>query len=787
MRGIASRHGLDCARVSASPTRPPLRVLIAVGLVAGSTLALQVLLTRVLSNVLLYHFGFLTISLALLGVGAGAIVVYVRPGWFDRIPLERQLARWSLAFGALLALAIFVIVRLDYVYSGVNAGFALTLGAASALAALPFLAGGLVIALAVRGYASNIGTLYAFDLAGAGLGAVAVVPLLWLVPAPTLIVAVAGLGAVAALLFAGPSRERAWALAGTGVALALVVLAAAGGGFDLKPPGVTPVADHWTPISRVLGYGPLSKTGSGFVTYDRVIGEVVPYRRGEPLPDWRATQEGPQSVGYRVTGPGRTLIIGGGGGRDIVTALSERQRVDVIELNRAIRDVVDHDLRFLSGAPYTLPGVSTTIGDGRSTLTQRDTTYDTVHLGFTDTYSGNSAQAFALTESNLYTVEAFQVYLDHLKPDGVLNVSRPDREGINEALRATVLALEALRREGVSRPERNVVVLLGHYSSPFNTFAYGTVLAKKRPFTAAELATVKRLARERSEGVAFAPGGPYAPGWSELAAASDARDFCEHADFDYCAPTDDRPFFFNLQRVGHFGDTAAPGGFRVPDPTLILAVTLAILIVLAAVAFALPLALVRREGRPTSGALAYFAAIGLGFLVLEVVLIQRFVLFLGFPTYALSVVLFALLVFTGLGSLLSVRAARAGPRRALVAALSAGALMIVLVAFGLQPLLRELISLPFGVRIALTVALLAPLGVVLGLAMPLGLHRLQALHPTGVAWAWGINGIASVLASVLAVTVAIMFGFTVATLLALACYLGALAHAIWGRWPATAA
>jgi hypothetical protein len=225
----------------------------------------------------------------------------------------------------------------------------------------------------------------------------------------------------------------------------------------------------------------------------------------------------------------------------------------------------------------------------------------------------------------------------------------------------------------------------------------------------------------------------------------------------------------------------------VPDPTLILAVTLAILIVLSAAAFALPLALVRREGRPTSGALAYFAAIGLGFLVLEVVLIQRFVLFLGFPTYALSVVLFALLVFTGLGSLLSVRAAQAGPRRALVTALSAGAVMIALVAFGLQPLLRALIDLPFGVRIALTVAMLAPLGIVLGVAMPLGLRRLQALHPTGVAWAWGINGIASVLASVLAVTVAIMFGFTAATLLALACYLGALAHALWGRWPAGAA
>ena len=184
-----------------------------------------------------------------------------------------------------------------------------------------------------------------------------------------------------------------------------------------------------------------------------------------------------------------------------------------------------------------------------------------------------------------------------------------------------------------------------------------------------------------------------------------------------------------------------------------------------------------------SASLGYFAAIGLGFLVLEVVLIQRFVLFLGFPTYALSVVLFALLVFTGAGSLLSNRAGR-DPRRALMGGLSVAVALIALAALGLQPLLRALIDLPFALRIACTVALLAPLGVVLGMAMPLGLRRLERLYPDGVAWAWGINGIASVLASVLAITVAITLGYTAATLLALACYLAALAHAAFGRWPA---
>lgn len=189
-----------------------------------------------------------------------------------------------------------------------------------------------------------------------------------------------------------------------------------------------------------------------------------------------------------------------------------------------------------------------------------------------------------------------------------------------------------------------------------------------------------------------------------------------------------------------------------------------------------------RGERPPVTSLVYFAAIGVGFLVLEIVLIQRFVLFLGFPTYSLSVVLCALLVFTGLGSLISSR--RRADRRVLTVALSLAAGLIAAGAFGLQPLLRALIDLPFPVRIAITLGLLAPLGLALGAAMPIGLRRLQGLHPAGVAWAWGINGVASVLASVLGITLAIKLGFAVATLAALACYLVALGHALLGRWPA---
>jgi hypothetical protein len=764
--------------------RPDLRVVVAVGLVAGSVLALQVLLTRLLSAVVFYHFGFLAISLALLGAGAGAILIYVRPGWFAANGLRPALARWSVVLSLLLIAVPAVIVRLDYDYTGaIGAGFVLNLGLACLLATLPFAAAGIVIALAIRGYARWIDRVYAFDLAGASLGAVAIVPLLWLVDAPTLFVALGLVAALAALMFAPAGTARRAALAAGAVAAAALVLAAATSLYAVPPSvpiadRVDPVSDRWTPLSRVLGFPPVGDARFAAVNYDRVYAPVPRVRPGGPLPDWRTLGTGAQSIGYELTGPGHALVIGGGGGRDIENALTQRQRVDVIELNDAIRRTVDEDLGEWSGSPYSLPKVDTAIGDGRSILARRDRRYDQIHIGFTDTWSGNSAQAFALTENNLYTLEAFEEYLDHLRPGGVLNVSRLRRALGDEALRATVLTLEALRRHGVENPERNVVVLLGVdiFREP-----YGTVLARLEPWTRAELDRIERLARERSEGIVFAPDGPYRLEWARLAAAPSPLAFCEDWRLDVCPPTDDRPFFFNMTRLGSVGDGTPAGYVTSVDPFLVLLITLGILVALCAVAFAVPLALGPREGRPPLSSLSFFAAIGLGFLVLEVVLIQRFVLFLGFPTYALSIVLFALLLFTGAGSLMSTRLGE--PRRTLVAALAVAAVLIAAAAAGLQPLLRALIDLPFALRVVVSVLVIAPFGLVLGTAMPIGLRRLGARYPVGIPWAWGINGITSVIASVLAVAVAIAFGFTAATLVALACYLAALAHALLGSWP----
>jgi hypothetical protein len=760
--------------------RLPLRVAAGVGVLAGCTLALQVVLTRLFSAALFYHFAFFVISLALLGVGAGAILVYLWPKRFGAGGTEAALARWAAVFAVLMLVVPALLVRIDYDFDGfrVTTAFAARLGAAAALAALPFLAAGIAIALAVRDYVGSVGRLYAFDLIGAGLGAVGVVPLLWVVDAPTLSVALGALGALASLLFA-PRRS---ALVVLGLAVVLTGLAASTRLYHLPAsfePDRTVAADRWTPISRVVGYAG-SEHSAAVVTYDQDLAPVPLRAPGGPLPDWRALGLGPQRTAFDLAPKGRALIIGGGGGRDIYNALTAGERdVDVIELNRQIRDVVDEPLRPWSGSPYSLPRVHGAIGDGRSALAARSTRYDAINIGFTNTLTASAGQAYALAENNLYTVEAFREYFDHLRPRGVLSVSRLYRFAGEEALRATVLALAALEEDGARDPERHVLVLLGRDALEA---VFGTVIVRREPFTAAEVARARTLARERGADVVFGPGGPARREWAGLARAESLDAFCTGYRLNVCPPTDDKPFFLNSVRLGDLG-TARPGEatFIARTPFVVLLIALGILAVLCAVALLAPLALRRGQPRPPARALAFFAAIGLGFLLLEIVLIQRFVLFLGFPTYALSVVLFALLVFTGLGSYASAR--WSAPRRSLALALAAACALLLLVAFALGPLVHALIDAPFALRVAVTVLALAPVGLALGTAMPTGLRRLDALHPGAVPWAWGVNGACSVLAAVLGIAIALVAGFTVTTLVALGCYLLALADVLKGRWP----
>ncbi|MGH7814688.1 MAG: hypothetical protein ACREQI_11890 [Candidatus Binataceae bacterium] len=357
-------------------------------------------------------------------------------------------------------------------------------------------------------------------------------------------------------------------------------------------------------------------------------------------------------------------------------------------------------------------------------------------------------------------------------------MTRYYRQADLEALRATVLTLEALRRRGVKNPRRNVVVILGH---DFWNVLFGTILAQVKPFTAAQMVQIRELAKQRGDGIAFGPGEPGLLEWRQLTKAKSPMEFCTHFLLNVCPPTDNKPFFFDQRRLEDIGSEPATISPLTIHPMLILLLTLVMVVVLSMLFLAAPLILVRNAGRPPARDLSFFAAIGLGYMILEIVLIQRFVLFLGFPTYALSVVLFALLIFTGIGSLLSERFALS--RTALMVALASAFLMIGASAATLQPLLRHLILLSFPARVGISVAIIAPMGVAMGMAMPAGLRRIKVLYGAGVPYAFGVNGIASVVGSVFAVAAAINFGFAAVSIIAALCYLAALVQTALVSWP----
>ena len=340
-----------------------------------------------------------------------------------------------------------------------------------------------------------------------------------------------------------------------------------------------------------------------------------------------------------------------------------------------------------------------------------------------------------------------------------------------------VLALETLRRNGVEHPEQNVVVVLGR--DLFDAL-FGTVLVKNEPFTPDELAQITKLAAERGDGVAFAPGGPYQLEWADLAAADSPSAFCHSYKLDVCPPTDDRPFFFNMKRLTDVGQQMTGYSYAV-DPVLILFLTFAVILVLSVLGYVVPLLLRAPHHSPAARCARVLRA-------------HRARLPAGrggvHPAVRADARLPDVLLVGGARRVARVHRSRLVAEhevaerapRAVARADGCDACCIAASAFFLPSLVENMVSEPFSTRVAVTVAVLAPFGLVMGMAMPIGLRRYEALHPGGVPFAWAANGFASVVAAALATVLALVFGFTVTTIVGALCYAGALAHARFGKW-----
>jgi spermidine synthase len=748
-------------------SRPSGLFLLAIALLSSAILIVELSLTRIFSVTMFYHFAFLAVSIALLGLSASAVMVYVTPRWHPPDRLLAQLRRYAALFGAITIASTIALlnVQVGMQYSPRNLLLLLLM---YLCAAAPFMMAGACLTLAVSRCHRHIGQVYAADLCGAASGCLLLIPALDTFGAPGAMILAATLGFIASWLFDVVS----------GVRRTLVALPAIASAILLMVHAVRPVLDvHDTKGhqgDRVL----FSKWNSfsRIAVYDRPHGDwaLSPSHRG-PVPESRfmdidsaaATPilagasgvAGLQHLKYDLTAfayhlrpPAHALIIGPGGGRDLWTALVfGARRVDAIELNPIIvRDVMGGAFRSYSGDIYHGPGVTVTVDDGRSFVRRSGERYDLIQASLVDTWAATSAGAYALSENSLYTVDAFVDYFRHLKPDGVLTITRWSFDG----LRLLSLVWAAGERLGWPTISDRVVV------STYDRLA--TLIVKSSPFTPDEIGQLAAKARELQFGLAYAPFGAGGSGsdsdFARLAGASDPESFIRGYQADITPTTDDRPFYFhqarfrlNLRRQMFFGD-----GHDV------LVLLLLCSMIFLALFVVVPLAGLSPEpvswGALPIAELGYFACLGIGFMLIEIGLMQRFVVFLGHPVYSLTVVLFTLLLGGGLGSALSRRWLTES--RYAAAVLGAIAFAVVGYALVLPPIFDRWIALERGMRIAISVVLLLPLGLLLGMPLPAGVRMLAAERPSAVAWAWAINGVTSVLGASLAIFLAMNWGFT---------------------------
>jgi spermidine synthase len=469
------------------------------------------------------------------------------------------------------------------------------------------------------------------------------------------------------------------------------------------------------------------------------------------------------------------LIIGAGAGRDILGAkVFGQPSVLGLELNPLMRRTVQEDLAEFSGRPYTLPGVEVIVDEARSRVhSLPEQQFNIVQLSLIDTFTLNASGGLVFSENYLYTLEAFREYFRHLKDDGIFVVTRYYAPQYPvELLRLAGMARAAWEAEGVARPA-DCIVILGQAMN-------FTVLAKRTPYTADELTKVEQIAADNGMDVLYRPGlaGPGYASVGTLLTTDDFDGFVDSYPFLISPPTDDLVLLPSC---------AAHGGGQFPTlPAIrwfscwagvrsLMYLLVAVVTALAVVFFFGPLLLTGRERAQRPAALVaaplllYFACLGYGFMMVEIPLLQTFILFLGYPVYALAVVLLSLLLFSGIGSLLSARFADdAG--RALVRVLIA-ILVLGVVYLGVVPLvIKSLLGIPVPVRIVTTAILLAPIGLVLGMAFPLGITVLRSYSEELVPWAWGLNGALSVVASVLAIFLGSRFGFSSAFVTGLVAY-----------------
>jgi hypothetical protein len=781
---------------------------------------LQLTQTRILSVVAWYYLAFFAISMAMFGLTAGAIWVYLKREAFGEEYLTHNLSYYSSVF----AISVVVSFGLQMTLAIQSPGVYTTLGniwtwfELSVAIAIPFFFSGVVVSLALTRSPYPIGRVYGIDLLGAAAGCLGVLILLSNTDGPSTMLWIAVVASLGAWLFAGsdlgsePARLPAlnWLFRRHGIITVLLAGLAAFNGISdrgvrpaivkdrLEPPRMY-MYEEWNSFSRIsvanVGvaspplWGPspaIPKKRWGVAlrhaTIDGAAGTPAHEYEGD-LSKLDFLRYDITNLAYNLPGRPKVAVIGVGGGRDIQSAaVFGKKDITGVELNPILIKLHTENrvLRDFVRLPE-LEGVKLHVDEGRSWFARTDQQFDIIEMSLIDTWAATGAGAFTLSENGLYTMEAWRTFLSRLTSDGVFTVSRWfSPNNVDESGRMISLAIAALMERGVSDPRQHIFMA--------SQGRVATLILSVAGFSEADVAALEQTCVDLQHDVLISPGrSPESPTLQsilDVTTPEELWDVTSGFELDLTPPTDDRPFFFNqlpinkplqafriareAQKVAAEGGVVA--GNLSATVTLIILFCLALLLVVFTIVMPMRHA-IKDVGRElVTGGTLYFLLIGIGFMFVEIALLQRLSVFLGHPFYSLSVLLFSLILATGVGSLLSDWLVLSNSRRFTIWAVLAGAYMITL-PYWTPDLLVSYDSASLAVRASISVLLIAPAGVLMGYGFPTGMQLIGNVDRKPTPWFWGINGAAGVLASIVAIALSIAGGISLTLTIGALCYI----------------
>ncbi|MFN2119222.1 MAG: hypothetical protein ACK2T0_02375 [Anaerolineales bacterium] len=789
-------------------------------LLSAATLAFEIDLTRLFSVAQFYHFAFMIVSIALLGFGASGTALAVFPALRRGDPVNR-LSMLALAAG-LSTLGAYLLTNwlpFDSFSIAWDRRQLWILLLHYILLAAPFFCTGLALGFLISRSPATAGRIYAANLFGSAAGCLVALALPAAVGAEGIVTISVALTALAAIipLVSGTAISRAALI----TAVALLSLACAEIGLRLAGTySLNLLALRISPyksLSYALQYPGsriLQTTWNAFSRVDVVRSagiHSVPglsYRYLEPLPALDAlfvdgdnlspiartsvraslTAHLPAAAAFHLEPSGDALVLEPRGGLDLLTALRKSSgTVTAVESNPLIIDLVPL---------FADPQVRVRAETDRSYLLRSRDQYDVIVISLAESFRPVRSGAYSLAEDYRYTAESFQAAAATLKPGGLLVATRWLQDPPSEDLRLFALAVETAEKSGGS-PQARIVAFRG-----FNT---ATVLLKNGDFTLAELSALRTFLAARAFDLTYAPDirpdetnrynvlprSVYYETYLALINSNPHDEFYARYEYDVRPPTDDRPFFGHYFKwtqarrvLGELGTAWLPfggAGYFVILALLVLAVLLATVLILLPVALR-RLGNARGRGRIPVSELFYFGLLGLAFMFIELPLVQHFILYLGQPAYSVAAVLFALLLFSGIGS-------RLNQHIGLIWDLLLLAILLLALPYALQQLFALSLGLPLAVRLGITGLALAPVGFLMGVPFPAGIRLLASSRETAplpvddegsVPWAWAVNGASSVVGSILAALLALTFGFSWVLRLGAVCYALAVVTAyVW--------